>query len=73
MCNYDAKTVFFHEWIGFKKKGAGNKKLKFLTELYPTRKLDELELLSQLATDKEVKDLARTYGYDEATIAKKMK
>ena len=73
MCNYDAKTVFFHEWIGNKKKGAGNKKFKFLTEIYPARKLDELELLSNLATDKEIKELARTYGYDEATIAKKLK
>jgi hypothetical protein len=74
MCSYNGEKTFFHEWIGAKKKtGTGGKKLKFLEELYPDRKRDELELLAQLSTDKEVKDLARRYGYDEATIAKKLK
>jgi hypothetical protein len=73
MCNYQEKT-FFHEWIGFKKKtGTGGKKLKFLVEIYPNRKIDELELLAELSTDKEIKDLARKHGMDEATIAKKLK
>jgi hypothetical protein len=27
----------------------------------------------KLSTDKELKDLARRHGYDEATIAKKIK
>ena len=72
MCNYQGKT-FFHEWIGFKKKAGSSKKSKLLEELYPTRKLQDLELLADLITDKELKDLARDYGMDEATIAKKMK
>ena len=41
--------------------------------MYPDRKRDELEMLAELSTDKEVKDLARKYGMDEATIAKKFK
>jgi len=73
MCSYNGNT-FFHEWIGNKKKsGTGGKKLKFLEEIYPNRKRDELELMAQLATDKDMKELARKYGMDEAVIAKKLK
>ena len=74
MCSYDNKTKFFHEWIGNKKRdGEGGKKIKFLDELYPEYKTDELELLASISTDKEIKELARKYGMDEATIAKKLK
>jgi hypothetical protein len=74
MCSYDGKKVFFHEWIGHKKRtGSSGKKVKFLEELYPERRRDEIELLATLTTDKELKDLARGYGMDEATIAKKLK
>jgi hypothetical protein len=74
MCSYNGEKTFWHEWIGHKKKaGTNSKKIKFLEELYPNKKRDELELLSKISTDKEVKDLARSYGFDEATIAKKLK
>ena len=74
MCSYNGKTVFFHQWLGNKKKtGNGNKKVKFLEEIYPNRKRDEIEMLAELTTDKDIKDLARKYGMDEATIAKKLK
>ncbi|MEY4333111.1 MAG: hypothetical protein RLZZ196_1849 [Bacteroidota bacterium] len=74
MCSYDGKTQFFHEWIGFKKKeGSDSKKVKFLTELHPTMKIDEIEMLAKMSTDKEIKDLARKHGMDESTIAKKFK
>ncbi len=74
MCSYDGKTQFYHEWIGNKKKtSSDSKKVKFLTDLYPNKKIDEIELLAKLVTDKEIKDLARKYGMDEPTIAKKFK
>jgi hypothetical protein len=73
MCSYDGNRTFFHQWIGNKKKTGSNKKTKFLEELYPNKKLDEIELLAELNTDKELKELARKYGMDEATIAKKLK
>ena len=47
--------------------------MRFLEEIYPSRKIDELEMLAELTTDKEIKELARKYGMDEATIAKKLK
>ena len=74
MCSYNGEKVFWHEWIGFKKKaGSNSKKTKFLAEIYPNKKMDEIELLSKMTTDKEIKELARKYGLDEATIAKKLK
>ena len=76
MCSYDNKTTFYHEWISKQpkslKKGA-SKKVNFLAEIYPTKKMDELNLLAELTTDKELKQLAEEYGYDKATIAKKLK
>ena len=73
MCSYNGEKTFFHEWLGNKKKAGGGKKMKFLEEIYPSRKRDELELLAQLSTDKDLKELARKHGMDEATIAKKLK
>lgn len=72
MCNYNGSKKFFHEWIGFKKKPS-NKKIKFLEEIYPAKKLDEVEMLAKLMTDAELKDLARKHGLEEAAIAKKLK
>jgi hypothetical protein len=73
MCSYNGEKTFFHEWLGNKKKAGGGKKMKFLEEIYPSRKRDELELMAQLSTDKDLKELARKHGMDEATIAKKLK
>ena len=70
MCSHESKQVFFHQWIGFKKKEGNNKIHKFLTELYPTRKSDEIDLLASITTIAEAKDLARKHGYDDKQIAK---
>jgi hypothetical protein len=73
-CSYNKKTKFFHEWVGFKSKENNvNKKIKFLAELYPNKKMQDIEVLSELITDKELKELGRKYGFDEATLAKKIK
>jgi hypothetical protein len=74
MCSYDGTTQFYHEWIGHKKKtGSDSKKVKFLAELYPNKKMDEVELMAMMATDKEIKELARRYGIEDSVIAKKLK
>ena len=74
MCSYGDGRTYFHQWIGHKKKeGGSSKKIKFLHEIYPNKKSDEIELLAELSTDKDIKDLARKHGMDEATIAKKLK
>jgi uncharacterized protein YidB (DUF937 family) len=44
-----------------------------LAEIYPNRKMQDIEVLSELISDKELKELGRKYGMDEATLAKKIK
>jgi len=70
MCGHESQKIFFHQWIGFKKKQGNNKLSKFLLEIYPTRKQDEIDMLSQLMTTAEAKKLAQSHGYDDKQIAK---
>lgn len=68
MCSHESRNVFFHEWIGFKKKKGDTKRLKFLLQVYPSRKQDELEMLAELMDLKEFKQLAKDLGYSDKEI-----
>jgi hypothetical protein len=35
--------------------------------------MQDIEVLSELITDKELKELGRKHGFDEPTLAKKLK
>lgn len=73
MCSYK-QTSFFHEWIGCKKKNLiENKKTKFLASLYPAMKMKDLEVLSTLTTNADIKALAKDHGMDDKDIAKILK
>ena len=54
----------FHQWIGHKKKDKNNssKRSKDVERFHPNVKIDELEILANLYTDKELKDIAKLYG-----------
>tara|TARA_Y200000002_G_scaffold378909_1_gene387177 strand:+ start:573 stop:1043 length:471 start_codon:yes stop_codon:yes gene_type:complete len=57
--------IKFHPYIGFKKKtGNNNAVLKFLEQLYPNMKQNEVELLAEISTKKELKDLAEEHGIE---------
>lgn len=74
LCSYNGEKVFFHQWIGFKKKdNLDNKKVAFLAELYPSMKMKEVEMLASLTTDKEMTVLAKECGMDDKDIKKKLK
>jgi hypothetical protein len=70
MCSHESKKIFYHEWIGFKKKKGDNKRIKFLEETYPHLKDDEIQLLAEMSTLAELKELAEGYGYSKQEIAK---
>jgi hypothetical protein len=58
-----------HKWIGFKHKdGSNNKIVKFLRELYPNMKEDEVELLAAISTKAEIRKLATDLGYEGKDI-----
>ena len=56
--------IEFHPWIGLKQKGSDDKATKFLQQVYPDMKQDEVELLARLSTKKELKELAEEYNID---------
>lgn len=60
-----------HNWLSASKKDSSNNKTeKFLRELYPTAKTDEIQLMAKLNDKKELKQLARDHGYTDEQIKK---
>lgn len=61
--------TFRHDWIKQKKReGNNNRAVKFLRQIYPERKEDELELLAQINDTADLKQLAREHGWDDKRI-----
>ena len=58
--------IKFHPYIGFKKKAGTNNNniIKFLEQLYPNMKQREVELLAEISTRKELKELAEEHGIE---------
>ena len=68
----DRKKITFHPWIGYKHKeyGSKSKVVKFLKNLYPTKKEDEIELLAKINSISDVKTLAMDFGMSKEDIRK---
>lgn len=65
----NTKKIEYHNWIGNKKKDSNNSKVvKLLSELYPSKKQDEIELLAKLNSKKEIIQLAKDNGIDEVKL-----
>lgn len=71
MCNYDGKTTFFHEYIPHKRPTT--KRIDFLASIYTAHKITDIELLAELITNDELKELALNHGVDDETIKKLLK
>lgn len=67
-----AMGMQFHYWLNGKKKEGDNKAQKFLAELYPNMKTDEIELLAKLNDKRDLTDLARELGFDDKSIKSKL-
>ena len=63
-----------HYWLANKKNDSPTKTkaIKFFARLYPHMKMDELELLASLNTDKEIKNFAVELGMSESDIKKEL-
>lgn len=70
MCGNDEKKIYFHEWLGFKKKSENDKVVKILENFFPHLKNDELELLASMTEKSEIKDYARQLGMSDEEIKK---
>lgn len=61
--------VMYHEWIAPKKRTSeGSKVHKFIRKLYPDLKEDEIALLGRINSTDDLKELARSLGYDAKQI-----
>jgi len=61
--------TFRHDWIKQKKReGSNNKAVKFLRQIFPERKEDELELLAKINDTADLKQLAKEHGWDDRRI-----
>ena len=59
----------YHKWLAAKKKdSANNKAEKFLAELYPELRYDEIKLLARINSKDDLKQLARQHGWDDKRI-----
>ena len=65
--------TFDHEWIAFKGKSAKNKKHQLLSELNPTLKDDEIELLSTITSDDELVQTLKDRGWEDKKIKEVLK
>lgn len=58
----------YHKWLAAGKKENNNKVFKFLREMYPQAKDDEIELMAKINTKDEIKALAKAHGWDDKRI-----
>lgn len=66
----NGEKIYFHEWIGHKKKSDDNKFLKVLEQLFPDMKDDELELLATMTDKSEIKEYAKSLGMTDEELKK---
>lgn len=70
MCGNEEKKIYFHEWIGFKKKNEDNKIIKVLETFFPNLNDDELEILSKNMSKIDIKNYAMELGMTDEEIKK---
>lgn len=68
MCGHESKKTQFHEWLPLKREK--DKKTEFLAELFPDMKLSDVDALSSITTEKEIKKYCEGMGWDKVQIAK---
>jgi len=66
IAGHKSKQQHFHEWIPLKRQK--DKKTEFLSELFPNMKLSDIETLSSITTEKEIKDYCESLGWDKKAI-----
>ena len=65
-CSHESRKIQHHEWLSLTK--AKNKKVEFLSELFPNMKLADIETLASITTDKEIKQYCENLGWDKKQV-----
>jgi hypothetical protein len=58
----------YHKWLSFGKRATVSKSEKFLREVYPHLKDDEIKTLAAVNSDQELRALAEDLGWDKSKI-----
>ncbi|BDR25829.1 hypothetical protein RVBP17_1280 [Pseudomonas phage sp. 30-3] len=56
------------KWIAPNKKKKKNPRKEFIFKIHPNAKDDEIDMLADLYTDAELKDIMLSYGYEDKEI-----
>ena len=72
-CVSPGMGTFDHEWIAFNGKKFKNKRISFLSTLYPTLNSDELEIIDQSVSNEELTGMLIDMGYEDSAIKKIIK
>jgi hypothetical protein len=75
LCAINPKIGSFNrKYLPMKKNVKDNNagKIKFLSELYPTWKLNDIEAYAEMCDKKELKQLAIEHGYDDKSIRERL-
>lgn len=62
----------YHQWIKLGKKTTDNKSIKFLRELHPHLKEDDLKLLADINDKDDLKEYAKGLGWADKDIKKEL-
>jgi len=65
-CSHESRKIQYHEWLGIKKEK--NKKVSFLAELFPNMKIQDVETLAAITSDKDIKQYCESLGWDKKQI-----
>jgi hypothetical protein len=65
-CSDDSGKVHFHPWLKLKQEK--NKRVDFLMKIFPDMKKSDLETLSEITTDKEIKQHLENMGWSKKEI-----
>jgi hypothetical protein len=57
-----------HYWLGSKKSNTDTKAIKFLTQMYPDLKSDDIALLADINAKEDLKELAKQHGWTPEQI-----
>lgn len=65
-CSDDQGKIYFHQWL--KVKQEKNKRADFVMKLFPNMKRDDAIALSNIVTDKEIKEYCKELGWDNKDV-----
>lgn len=65
-CSHDSRRIMYHEYIKMEK--TKDKKTQLLLQFFPNMKLNDIETLAAITTNKDIKQYCEDLGWDKKDI-----